>query len=99
MTPEKQPKERIDAVATHLARVTQEPGVVREVDDAELLDLARQGILHSYEKTDTSSAIVAGRKTPAKWVAPKKGAEIVAPPDAITDPAANAGEGDKKKGE
>ena len=86
-------------MAKHLARVTQEPGVVREVDDAELLDLHRLGILHSYEHTDEASAVLGGVVgTPGKWSAPKKGAEIVEAPAAMTDPAANAGQGDKKKG-
>lgn len=30
-------------------RVTIEPGVVRSVDDAELIDLDRQGLIHSSE--------------------------------------------------
>lgn len=83
----------------HLVRATQEPGVVREVDDAELLDLHRSGILHSYEHTDAAAAVLGGTvKTPGKWKSPDKGDEIVEPPPTMTDPAANAGEGDKKKG-
>lgn len=84
----------------HLARVTQEPGVVREVSGAELLDLHRSGILYSYEHTDEAAEVLGGPvETPGRWKAPKKGAEIVTPPTATTDPAANAGEGDKTKGE
>ena len=33
----------------HLARATQEPGVVREVDDSALIDLDRQGLIYSSE--------------------------------------------------
>ena len=84
----------------HLARATQEPGVVREVDDAELLDLHRLGILHSYEHTDAAEAALGGShvKTPKAWKSPKKGDEIVVPPPAMTDPAADAVPVDKKKG-
>lgn len=82
-------------MAKHLARATQEPGTVREVDDAELLDLHRQGILHAYEHTDEAAAVFGGShvKTPAKWKAPEKGADLVTAPAATTD--ANAGDGTK----
>ena len=72
-----------DAVNTHKVRVTQEPGVVREVDDAELNALARQGLVHSYERTDeAAAALPAGFKTDHKWKAPAKGDEAVkASPD------------------
>jgi hypothetical protein len=77
--------ERKGAV-THLVRATQEPGVVREVTDAELLDLHRQGILHSYEHTDEALIVLGGTvKTPGKWKAPDKGEETVAAPPAVTD--------------
>ena len=80
----------------HLARATQEPGVVREIDDAELLDLARQGLLYSYEHTDAAAAVLGGAvKTPGKWKSPDRGEEIVEPPAGLTDPPADAG----KKGE
>lgn len=86
-------------MSKHLVRATQEPGVVREVEDAELVDLHRSGILHSYEHTAEAEAVLGGTvKTPGKWKAPEKGAEIVTPPAGMTDPAANAGEGDEKKG-
>jgi hypothetical protein len=73
-------------VAKHLARATQEPGVVREVDDAELLDLHRWGILHSYEHTDEASAALGGHvKTPGKWASPKKGEEPISSDPAMTE--------------
>lgn len=76
-------------MSQHLARVTQEPGVVREVGDAELLDLARLGILHSYEHTDAAAAALGGShvKTPGNWKAAKKGEDVVSAPPAMTDPA------------
>lgn len=90
--------DRKEDVVTHPVRVTQEPGVVREVSDAELLDLARQGLIHSYDHTDEAKAIlpegftVDGRRfEPAE-----RGEEVVTAPAAMTDPAANAGEADKK---
>lgn len=84
-------------MAKHLVRVTQEPGVVREIDDAELLDLARQGILHSYEHTDEASAVLGGTvKTNGKWADKKRDEDLVTAPDPATDPASNAA--DKKKG-
>lgn len=77
----------------HLARATQEPGVVREIDDAELLDLARQGLLYSYERTDAAAAVLGGTvKTPGKWKSPDKGDEIVTPPPGVTEPPASADE-------
>lgn len=63
-------------------RVTQEPGVVREVDEAEFTDLRRQGLLHSHN--------VEGVKSPKKWVAKERGEEVVTAPDQITDPAAGS---------
>lgn len=74
----------------HKLRVTIEPGVVREVDDAELVDLARQGLIHSYEHTDEAAAVLSAHDLRPKvktWKAPEKGAEIVTAPPAITDPA------------
>jgi len=80
-------------VGKHLARATQEPGVVREIDDAELLDLARQGLLYSYEHTDAAAAVLDGTvKTPGKWKSPDRGDDIVTPPAAVTDPPASADE-------
>lgn len=71
----------------HSTRVTQEPGVVREVGDAELLDLHRQGLLHSYEHTDEAKAALGGShvKTPGKWAAPGKDTEVVTSASDITD--------------
>ena len=79
-------------MAKHLARATQEPGVVREVDDAELLDLHRQGILHAYEHTDEAAAVFGGShvKTPGKWKPKERGDDVVTAPTAMTDPAAPA---------
>lgn len=74
---------------SHLARATQEPDIVREIEDSELLDLHRQGILYSYEHTDEASVVLGGVvKTPGKWKAPDKGAELAKPaPDAAAAPA------------
>ncbi len=74
----------------HKLRVTIEPGVVREVDDAELVDLARQGLIHSYEHTDAAAAVLTAfdlKPTVKKWRDADKGEEIVTAPPAITDPA------------
>lgn len=73
----------------HNVRVTQEPGVVRKVDDRELLDLARQGLIHSFERTDEAKAVIGSVKLGklAPWRAPDKTTEIVTAPPAITDPA------------
>lgn len=77
----------------HLARATQEPGVVREIDDAELLDLARQGLLYSYEHTDAAAAVLGGTvKTPGKWKSPDRGDDVVTAPPATTEPPASADE-------
>lgn len=82
-------------MTNHLVRATQEPGVVREVGDAELVDLARQGLLHSYDHTDEAKAVlanvvVAGRQKP--WKAPSRGEEIVEPSPDVTEPPASADE-------
>lgn len=73
----------------HLVRVTQEPGVVREVDDSELLDLARQGLLHSYDHTDDAKAILADTAVGKVkgWKDAGKKSDIVTPPPGVTDPA------------
>lgn len=79
-------------MGTHLVRVTQEPSVVREVDDAELLDLSRQGLLHSYEHTEAAAEVLDGvTKTPGRWKAAERGDDVVTAPPAITDPPASAG--------
>jgi hypothetical protein len=91
MSPRKTTDGKDDAVSKHLVRVTQEPGIVREVDDAELTDLARQGLLFSYDHTDEASAVLDGTvKTPSKWKAPARDDERVEAPPATTDPAAPA---------
>lgn len=78
-------------------RVTQEPGVVREVDDRELLDLHRQGLLHSFERSDVTDEIV-GTKSPNRWKAPAAGEDTVEAPPATTDAAASADGDDDTKG-
>lgn len=73
----------------HKLRVTIEPGVVREVDDAELVDLARQGLIHSYEHTDEAAAVLDRFDLKPKvksWKAPEKGDDIVTAPPATTEP-------------
>lgn len=79
------PTERNNAVANKV-RVTQEPGVVREVDNVELADLARMGILHSFEHTPEAVAVLPeGYRAANKWRAPAKGDDIVTASPAITD--------------
>lgn len=85
----------------HLVTATIEPSVVREVTGAELLDLARQGLLHSYEHTPEAAAVLEGTvfKAPGKWPAaekaPKKRDVVKAPaPVGATAPG-----GDDTKGE
>lgn len=68
-------------------RVTIEPGVVREVDDAELLDLHRQGLLHSFERSEITDAVTGGAKSPHRWQSPAKGDDIVEAPASVTDTA------------
>lgn len=66
-------------------RVTIEPSVVREVDDAELLDLHRQGLLYSFERSETTDAVTDGAKSPHRWQAPAKGDDIIEAPASVTD--------------
>lgn len=78
---------------THKLRVTIEPNVVREVDDSELVDLARQGLIDSYEKTDAAADVLSahGIKAPSKkWADAKKGEATVAAPADLTTPPADA---------
>jgi hypothetical protein len=70
-------------------RVTIEPGVVREVDRAELLDLHRQGLLYSFERSEVTDDIV-GTKSPNRWQPPAKGDDIVEAPASVTDPTEEA---------
>lgn len=78
----------------HHVRATLEPDVVREVSGAELLDLSRQGLLHSYDRTDAAQAALGGShvKTPGKWKAADKPSEIVTASPALTDAPASADE-------
>lgn len=82
----------------HLVRATIEPSVVREVSGAELLDLARQGLIHSLERTPEAAAVLEGTnfKAGPKWKpAEKKGEIATAPaPAGATAPGA-----DNTKGE
>lgn len=81
------PTERIDAVTNlHPVRVTQEPGVVRNVTDAELLDLARSGLIHSFEHTAEAAAVLEGTRIVGdvkKWRAGDKRADVVTAPAPI----------------
>lgn len=79
-------------MSKHLARATQEPGVVREIDDGELLDLARQGILHSFKHTPETKAVLEGTRYQVveKWKTVKDSDDIVTAPPGTTDPAAPA---------
>jgi hypothetical protein len=92
MTPRSNTDRREDAVAEKTrVRVTIEPGVVREVDDAELTDLARQGLIHSYDRTDHAAEVLGGTiATPGKWKAPERGDDIIGAPASMTEPAAGA---------
>ena len=59
-------------------RTTNEPGVVREVDDTELIDLERQGLIYSREGDST-------RKGEHKWQPKGRGEAVVtATPDLTT---------------
>lgn len=82
------PERKEDAVTTkHAVRVTQEPGVVRLIDDSELVDLSRQGLIHSYDHTPEAEAVLGGTIPGVKkWAAPKKGDETIEAPAAVTDP-------------
>jgi hypothetical protein len=71
-------------VAKHRVTVTQEPRVVRIVDDAELIDLDRQGLIYSSESGDY------GRHT---WREPEPDVADVEPPAPVT-----ATKTDTKKG-
>lgn len=88
MTPVITPKRREDAVTDkHPVRVTIEPGVVREVEDVVLVDLARQGLIHSYEHTAAAEKVLGGTiKGVQKWKPAEKGEPIVTADAAMTDP-------------
>lgn len=79
---------RKDSAVTHNVRVTQEPGVVREVDDRELVDLGLLGLIHSFERTPEAVALLPkGFSTDERWKAPAKGDEIVTADPLTTDAA------------
>lgn len=85
-------KERGRILATKV-RTTIEPGKVLEVDDAELVDLHRQHLLHSFERSESTDAISAG-KSPNRW---RNGEVTPVDSGIITD--SNAGEGDDTEGD
>lgn len=71
----------------HKLRVTIEPGVVREVDDAELVDLARQGLVHSYEHTDAAKTVLDTYELKPKvkaWKDAEKASDVVSAPAPAT---------------
>lgn len=70
-------------------RVTQEPNVVREVDDSEFLDLSRMGLIHSHNKGDGTS--------PNAWEPAERGEEIIDAPAPITEPQNDLAPAKKKK--
>lgn len=81
-------KERGRILATKI-RTTIEPGKVLEVDGAELLDLHRQGLLHSFERGESTDAIGAG-KSPNRW---RDGDVVDVPSGVITDAPTEEPEG------
>lgn len=90
---------RKDNAVANLVRVTQEPGVVREVDDRELIDLQRSGILHSFEHTEHALEVLPkGYKAANRWKAPEKGAEVVTAPEPVTSTNVGAAGTDTEKG-
>lgn len=70
-------------------RTTIEPGKVLEVDDAELVALHRQALLHSFERGDTTNALDLG-KSPNRW---RGGEAEVVDSGVITD--SNGGDDDE----
>lgn len=80
----------------HKLRVTIEPGVVREVDDAELVDLARQGLIHSYEHTEAAKAVLHTSGVDVslivnRWKDADKASDVVTAPAAMTDTKTDKG--------
>jgi len=80
-------KERGRTVGT-LVRTTFEPGKVLEVGDAELVDLSRQSLLHSFERSDHTDEQGLG-KSPKPW---KSGKPEEVDSGVITDAAADSDE-------
>lgn len=82
----------------HLVRATIEPSVVREVTGAELLDLARQGLIHSYEHTPEAAVVLEGTvfKAGTKWKPADKKADVATAPAPV---GASAPGADDTKGE
>ena len=68
MTPATTHHRKDDAVALHEVRTTINPGEVLKVDDAELLDLTRQGLIldektvAKIEKAEAAAAVKAESK-------------------------------------
>jgi hypothetical protein len=82
MTPEKSTRKEADAMAKTKVRTTIEPGVVLTVDDSELLDLDRQGLIHSSES---------GKYGKAKWPAADKAEKTADKADSAADAAEKKG--------
>jgi hypothetical protein len=62
-------------VTKHRVTVTQEPRVVRKIDDAELIDLDRQGLIYSSES---------GEYGKHEWREPEPDVADVEPPEPTT---------------
>ena len=90
MTPE--PTERNDAVGKTKVRTTITPGEVLNVDDAELLDLTRQGLLLSDAEVEKIEA----REQAAREKAEAEAAAAEQNTDEPTDDAASSKRGVKK---
>jgi hypothetical protein len=82
--PEQSTIERSGAVATTKVRTTIEPGVVREVDDAELVDLYRQGLIHSLERDERHKVLGVAAPKGSRWVPAERGDDIVTAPAPVT---------------
>lgn len=63
-------------------RATMTPDTVLEVDRAEFIDLHRSGILHSFERSEVTDSVDAG-KSPRRWV---DGKPEVVDSGLVTDP-------------
>lgn len=72
-------------MSTTQVRVTQEPHVVREVDEAGFIDLHTQGLIYSHNRGDGTS--------PHKWVSKKKGEDVETGDLTITDTVDTAEKG------
>jgi hypothetical protein len=82
MTPRLTINERSDALTK--VRTNIEPGVVHEVDAAELLDLERQGLIYSFERDEHTDALGLKVGDFARWQAADRKADVVTAPPAAT---------------